>query len=268
MFSFFCLYVQYNYRNRGSLTFEPLTLVPIQVKMMNTELLTQKEVRLWYSDYKNLYMYVVKTSNSAHPVLSAFYSVGRIWTFSAYNVIEILYYIMPCICGLTLGSPLLQRDWVNEYHRKCREVVGAELERQGRQEALDWLIRESQPIIWGPTLVQTNHFAQDYCWLLCSDNRLYFLMFLQVSHPASFVKHISSAVLLKMSEKQFKWLLFFVRGNNSFWWTITIYRMFMKHVEYIIQTLLEQKKSTVVGVLRSVSQTTESRSYNWCSALM
>uniref|UniRef100_A0A3Q3IBY6 X-prolyl aminopeptidase (aminopeptidase P) 1, soluble n=1 Tax=Monopterus albus TaxID=43700 RepID=A0A3Q3IBY6_MONAL len=64
------------------LTFEPLTLVPIQVKMMNTELLTQKE-----------------------------------------------------------------RDWVNEYHRKCREVVGAELERQGRKEALEWLIRETQPVI-------------------------------------------------------------------------------------------------------------------------
>lgn len=43
--------VQYNYRNRGSLTFEPLTLVPIQVKMMNTELLTQKEVRNIQSDY-------------------------------------------------------------------------------------------------------------------------------------------------------------------------------------------------------------------------
>ncbi|KAM8773722.1 xaa-Pro aminopeptidase 1 isoform 1-T1 [Acanthopagrus schlegelii] len=72
---------KYNYRNRGSLTFEPLTLVPIQVKMMSTELLTQKE-----------------------------------------------------------------RDWVNEYHRKCREVVGAELERQGRKDALEWLIRETQPI--------------------------------------------------------------------------------------------------------------------------
>lgn len=36
---------QYNYRNRGSLTFDPLTLVPIQVKLMKTELLTQKEVR-------------------------------------------------------------------------------------------------------------------------------------------------------------------------------------------------------------------------------
>uniref|UniRef100_A0A7N6AKU4 Xaa-Pro aminopeptidase 1 n=1 Tax=Anabas testudineus TaxID=64144 RepID=A0A7N6AKU4_ANATE len=66
----------------GSLTFEPLTLVPIQVKMMNTELLTKKE-----------------------------------------------------------------RDWVNDYHRKCREVVGAELERQGRKEALEWLIRETQPIV-------------------------------------------------------------------------------------------------------------------------
>jgi len=42
---------------------------------------------------------------------------------------------------------VLQRDWVNEYHRKCREVVGAELERQGRKEALEWLVRETQPIV-------------------------------------------------------------------------------------------------------------------------
>uniref|UniRef100_A0A8C8FIY0 Xaa-Pro aminopeptidase 1 n=1 Tax=Oncorhynchus tshawytscha TaxID=74940 RepID=A0A8C8FIY0_ONCTS len=72
---------KYNYRNKGSLTFEPLTLVPIQAKMVNTDLLTQKE-----------------------------------------------------------------RDWVNEYHRQCRETIGAELERQGRKEAMDWLIRETQPI--------------------------------------------------------------------------------------------------------------------------
>uniref|UniRef100_A0A671QIV0 Xaa-Pro aminopeptidase 1 n=1 Tax=Sinocyclocheilus anshuiensis TaxID=1608454 RepID=A0A671QIV0_9TELE len=73
---------KYNYRNRGSLTFEPLTLVPIQLKMINTDLLTQKE-----------------------------------------------------------------HDWVNDYHKKCRETIGAELERQGRKEALDWLIRETQPIV-------------------------------------------------------------------------------------------------------------------------
>lgn len=39
-----CSCLQYNYRNRGSLTFDPITLVPIQVKLINTELLTQKEV--------------------------------------------------------------------------------------------------------------------------------------------------------------------------------------------------------------------------------
>uniref|UniRef100_A0A673JJD6 Xaa-Pro aminopeptidase 1 n=1 Tax=Sinocyclocheilus rhinocerous TaxID=307959 RepID=A0A673JJD6_9TELE len=73
---------KYNYRNRGSLTFEPLTLVPIQLKMINTDLLTQKE-----------------------------------------------------------------HDWVNDYHKKCRETIGAELKRQGRKESLDWLIRETQPIV-------------------------------------------------------------------------------------------------------------------------
>ncbi|XP_034989028.2 xaa-Pro aminopeptidase 1 [Zootoca vivipara] len=72
---------KYNFSNRGSLTFEPLTLVPIQIKMIDVDLLTPKEC-----------------------------------------------------------------DWVNEYHRKCREVVGAELERQGRQEAFRWLIRETEPI--------------------------------------------------------------------------------------------------------------------------
>ncbi|XP_031419450.1 xaa-Pro aminopeptidase 1 isoform X1 [Clupea harengus] len=72
---------KYNFRNRGSLTFETITLVPIQTKVMDTGLLTQKE-----------------------------------------------------------------RDWVNEYHRECREITGTELERQGRKEALDWLMRETQPI--------------------------------------------------------------------------------------------------------------------------
>ncbi|NXJ50575.1 XPP1 aminopeptidase, partial [Spizaetus tyrannus] len=73
---------KYNFKNRGSLTFEPLTLVPIQTKMIDVNLLTQKE-----------------------------------------------------------------RNWVNDYHQKCREVIGAELERQGRHEALRWLIQETEPLI-------------------------------------------------------------------------------------------------------------------------
>ncbi|KAF1464631.1 Xaa-Pro aminopeptidase 1, partial [Pygoscelis antarcticus] len=73
---------KYNFKNRGSLTFEPLTLVPIQTKMIDVNLLTQKEC-----------------------------------------------------------------NWVNDYHRKCREVIGAELERQGRHEALRWLIQETEPLV-------------------------------------------------------------------------------------------------------------------------
>ncbi|XP_076982087.1 xaa-Pro aminopeptidase 1 isoform X2 [Tamandua tetradactyla] len=72
---------KYNFNNRGSLTFEPLTLVPIQTKMIDVDSLTDKEC-----------------------------------------------------------------DWLNNYHQNCREVIGKELQKQGRQEALEWLIRETQPI--------------------------------------------------------------------------------------------------------------------------
>ncbi|XP_057164391.1 xaa-Pro aminopeptidase 1 isoform X2 [Ursus arctos] len=72
---------KYNFNNRGSLTFEPLTLVPIQTKMIDVDSLTDKEC-----------------------------------------------------------------DWLNNYHLTCREVIGKELQKQGRQEALEWLIRETQPI--------------------------------------------------------------------------------------------------------------------------
>nr|XP_017532940.1 xaa-Pro aminopeptidase 1 isoform X4 [Manis javanica] len=72
---------KYNFNNRGSLTFEPLTLVPIQTKMINVDSLTDREC-----------------------------------------------------------------DWLNSYHLTCRDVIGKELQKQGRQEALEWLIRETQPI--------------------------------------------------------------------------------------------------------------------------
>ncbi|XP_051002723.1 xaa-Pro aminopeptidase 1 [Acomys russatus] len=72
---------KYNFNNRGSLTFEPLTLVPIQTKMIDVDSLTDKEC-----------------------------------------------------------------DWLNSYHQTCRDVIGKELQTQGRQEALEWLIRETEPI--------------------------------------------------------------------------------------------------------------------------
>lgn len=72
---------EHNFKNKGFFTFETITLVPLQTKMINPSLLTEKEI-----------------------------------------------------------------NWVNDYHTQCREVVGTELKLQGKLEALDWLMKETQPI--------------------------------------------------------------------------------------------------------------------------
>ncbi|XP_062607855.1 xaa-Pro aminopeptidase 1-like [Saccostrea cucullata] len=72
---------KHNFRNKGFLTFEPLTLVPMQLKMIEPSLLTEKEI-----------------------------------------------------------------SWLNDYHTMCRDIVGPELKRQGKKEAYDWMMRETQSI--------------------------------------------------------------------------------------------------------------------------
>ncbi|XP_071947124.1 xaa-Pro aminopeptidase 1-like isoform X2 [Antedon mediterranea] len=72
---------EHNFRNRGFLTFEEVTLVPIQTKLIDASLLTAEEV-----------------------------------------------------------------TWLNDYHMRCRNIVGEELERQGRTNALKWLHRETNPL--------------------------------------------------------------------------------------------------------------------------
>lgn len=72
---------KYNFMNKGYLTFEPITLFPIQLKMIEASLLTQKEV-----------------------------------------------------------------EWLNNYHTLCREIVGVELQKQGKQDAYTYLMREAQLI--------------------------------------------------------------------------------------------------------------------------
>ncbi|XP_013419296.1 xaa-Pro aminopeptidase 1 isoform X2 [Lingula anatina] len=72
---------KHNFKNKGFLTFEPLTLVPIQTKMLVPSMLSQKEI-----------------------------------------------------------------DWLNAYHLLCREVVGQELKDQDKQEAYEWMMRETEPL--------------------------------------------------------------------------------------------------------------------------
>lgn len=69
----------YNFKKKGYLTFEPITLVPIQMKMVDPKLLTEKEM-----------------------------------------------------------------NWINDYHSKCRDIVGNELKKQGKTAAYEWLMRETE----------------------------------------------------------------------------------------------------------------------------
>ena len=70
-----------NYMDRGYLTFEDLTVVPIQKKMIEPKLLTKKEI-----------------------------------------------------------------DYINQYHQKCRDLVGPLLRKMGKTEGYNWLFRETTPI--------------------------------------------------------------------------------------------------------------------------
>uniref|UniRef100_T1IM68 Aminopeptidase P N-terminal domain-containing protein n=1 Tax=Strigamia maritima TaxID=126957 RepID=T1IM68_STRMM len=69
------------FRNQTFLMFQPITLVPIQIKMFEPSMLTSKEI-----------------------------------------------------------------EWLDTYHQQCREVIGKELEKQGRARALEWLLKETQPL--------------------------------------------------------------------------------------------------------------------------
>ena len=39
-----------------------------------------------------------------------------------------------------------QIEWLNTYHEQCRLVVGQVLEDQGKESALQWLMRETLPL--------------------------------------------------------------------------------------------------------------------------
>jgi len=71
----------HNFRSRGYLTFNDLTVVPIQQKMIVPSLLTQDEI-----------------------------------------------------------------NYINNYHQKCRDMVGPLLRSMGKKDGLNWLIKETSPI--------------------------------------------------------------------------------------------------------------------------
>lgn len=56
--------------------------------------------------------------------------------------------LLPIQSKLLDASLLTEQEieWINSYHDTVREVVGQELEKQGKKQALKWLLKETQSI--------------------------------------------------------------------------------------------------------------------------
>ena len=70
---------EHNFKNKGFITFEMITLVPFQTSMIVPELLSEKEIK-----------------------------------------------------------------WVNDYHTKCRTIIGEELQKQGKHDVYEWLVKNTE----------------------------------------------------------------------------------------------------------------------------
>ncbi|CAC5381437.1 pepP [Mytilus coruscus] len=118
---------QHNFKNKGFLTFETITLVPIQNKMIVPSLLTEKEPR--------------KCLGDMCPDLTSNFKNKGFLTFETITLV-------PIQNKMIVPSLLTEKEinWINDYHTQCRDEVGAELKRQGKQEALKWMMKETQPI--------------------------------------------------------------------------------------------------------------------------
>ena len=66
--------------------------------------------------------------------------------FSPVRTVAVLHYQCSEYLYCTYVHVILQVTWLNDYHQKCRDVIGQELKNQGKTEVLDWLMKETQPI--------------------------------------------------------------------------------------------------------------------------
>ncbi|CAH1783979.1 unnamed protein product, partial [Owenia fusiformis] len=56
--------------------------------------------------------------------------------------------LVPIQAKMLVPSMLTPKEieWLNSYHEKCRDIMGSALKAQGKGEALEWLMRETEPL--------------------------------------------------------------------------------------------------------------------------
>lgn len=103
--------VENDFNGRGALTFKTVTMCPIQTKLIDKELLTEKEV----ISIDNLLL----KKNST-------------------NMLK--------LCENHANKFYLQKTHLNNYHAKVRETLTPLLQAEGDNSTIQWLEKETQPI--------------------------------------------------------------------------------------------------------------------------
>ncbi len=105
---------EHNFKERNFLTFENLTFVPIQRKLIVADMLTKAEVR----------------------AATTLFSLSLSLSLSPFTVALVF----------SNGPRVSQVDYIDHYHSQCRDKVAPLLTEMNKKDALAWLMRETQPI--------------------------------------------------------------------------------------------------------------------------
>ncbi|KAG1679559.1 Xaa-Pro aminopeptidase 1 [Nymphon striatum] len=108
----------YNFQGKGALTFKPISLHPIQISLLETSLLTEKEIR----DGIALCQYFCWLDTNIRS--------GNVTEISGADVLENFNNI----------------KWLNDYHQQCRNTLGPILLEEGKKSTYEWLMKETQPL--------------------------------------------------------------------------------------------------------------------------
>jgi Xaa-Pro aminopeptidase len=65
-------------------------------------------------------------------------------SFMEFEVIALVPICLKLIDATLLTSE--EKTWLNDYHSRCRQVIGAELQKRGFSDVHNWLYRETVPL--------------------------------------------------------------------------------------------------------------------------
>lgn len=130
---------KHNFANRGFLTFKNVTLVPYQRRMIDPKMLSSNDVAYLVSVDDNNVLLAAGSSEGQRIRCEA---VGNSLLLEKNPTVSSTFWFLVLFPKKYPDAAVFQ----NEYNDECREKVGSLLRELGHKDALQWLLRETEPI--------------------------------------------------------------------------------------------------------------------------